>query len=297
MNLQTDVGKATVKQVCEVFSLSRQAYYAAKRPARDVVTAKREPKATPKEPAWASAASVLAAILVIVESHAAWGVRKVWATLRRAPYSLLVSRKRVYALMKAHGLTLAPDAPRVVEQRRGQVAVEEPNRLWATDLTTVFTQQNGTVAVVPVIDCGCRSVLALEVTKSQEAPAVLAAVRHALAEEFGDARGVPHGLDLRTDHGPQYTGSDCESLCTDWGITQSMAPVGRPTGNAVAERLIRTMKEECIWLRDWNSLAELRAALLDWLSEYNERRPHQSLEWSTPSERRAERLVEVRAAA
>jgi putative transposase len=76
-----------------------------------------------------------------------------------------------------------------------------------------------------------------------------------------------------------------------------MAPVGRPTGNAVAERLIRTMKEECIWLRDWSSLTELRAALLDWLSEYNERRPHQSLDWSTPSERRAERLVEVRAAA
>ena len=73
--------------------------------------------------------------------------------------------------------------------------------------------------------------------------------------------------------------------------------MGRPTGNAVAERLIRTMKEECIWLRDWNSLAELRAALLVWLSEYNERRPHQSLAWSTPSERRAERLVEVRAAA
>jgi hypothetical protein len=71
MNLQTDVGKATVKQVCAVFGLSRQAYYAAKRSAREVVTAKRAPKAAPREPAWASAASVLATILVIVESHAA----------------------------------------------------------------------------------------------------------------------------------------------------------------------------------------------------------------------------------
>lgn|GEM_PF-4302282 len=51
MNLQTDVGKATVKQVCGVFGLSRQAYYAAKRPTGDVAKPLRETNAAPREPA------------------------------------------------------------------------------------------------------------------------------------------------------------------------------------------------------------------------------------------------------
>ena len=183
------------------------------------------------------------------------------------------------------------------EPRRGRVAVEEPNRLWGTDFTTVFTKQDGLVAVVPVIDCGCRTMLALEVTKSQEAPAILAGVRVALAEQFGAPECVPDELDLRSDHGPQYTGADCRAMCQEWGISHSFAPVARPTGNAVSERVIRTMKEECIWLRDWESAAELRAALGDWKREYNERRPHQSLKWSTPAERRIDRLGDLARAA
>ena len=102
--------------------------------------------------------------------------------------------------------------------------------------------------------------------------------------------GVPDGFEMRTDHGPQYTGETCAEFSKDWKVNHTFAPVGRPTGNAVAERVIRTIKEECIWLRDWVSLKELEAALTVWQSEYNERRPHQSLHWSTPSERRQERL-------
>jgi hypothetical protein len=60
----------------------------------------------------------------------------------------------------------------------------------------------------------------------------------------------PSPQELRTDHGPQYTAEDCVDLCRAWRLDHTFAPVGRPTGNSVAERLIRTMKEECIWLRD-----------------------------------------------
>ena len=92
------------------------------------------------------------------------------------------------------------------------------------------------------------------------------------------------------DHGPQYTGADCEALVRRWGLLHTYAPVGRPTGNAVVERFIRTMKEEVVWLRDWESAEELRAALLAWLERYNQARPHQALGWKTPAAYRAERL-------
>jgi len=50
------------------------------------------------------------------------------------------------------------------------------------------------------------------------------------------------------------------------------------------------MKEKVVWLRDWDSLDELRKALLAWMVRYNTRRPHQALGWLTPAEYRAQHL-------
>jgi putative transposase len=171
--------------------------------------------------------------------------------------------------------------------------VPEPNRRIAADFTTVRTKLDGVVTVVPTIDCGCRSVLGMEVTKDQQAPAILASVDQALREAFGQPSNVPLDLELRSDHGPQYTGADCAELVRKWGLLHTFAPVGRLTGNAVVERFIRTMKEEVIWLRDWNTAAELREALSAWLVKYHTRRPHQSLGWMTPSEYRAAHLLKL----
>ncbi len=56
---------------------------------------------------------------------------------------------------------------------------------------------------------------------------------------------------------------------------------------AVVERFIRTLEEELIWLRDWDSADELRAAIATWLHHYLHHRPHQALNWQTPIERLA----------
>jgi len=273
-----------VKLLCATFGVSRQAYYAAKKTpsqARNVVQ-------LPARPDVAPTAKVLEKMELIIKENPAWGVRKVWATLRRE-HGLKVSKKRVWAIMKAHGLVLARDSE-PGEPTRGHVAVPQPNRRLAADFTTVWTKVDGVVAVVPTIDCGCRSVLGLVVTKDQQAPAILASIEEALLETFGSPDRVPLELELRSDHGPQYTGADCAELVQRWGLVHTFAPVGRPTGNAVVERFIRTLKEEVIWLRDWNSAAELREAVSTWLVKYHTRRAHQSLGWMAPSEYRAAHL-------
>jgi putative transposase len=73
-------------------------------------------------------------------------------------------------------------------------------------------------------------------------------------------------------------------------LEHTLAPVGTPTGNAVAERTIRTLKEECLWLSDFDSLQQLQAALAQWQHDFNHQRPHQALHWQTPAERRAQHL-------
>jgi len=295
LSRQTDVGAAPVALVCELFDLSRSAYYAElDRQKRQCVLPFEPPARKRGAASRAPTEQVLAAIREIIADQRAWGVRKVWATLRRPPEKggkgLTVSRRRVHALMKAHGLVLARDTEPGEPTRVGSVAVPEPNRRFGTDLTTVWTKRDGVVAIVPTLDYGCRSALSLIVTKDQHGPEILASLEAALEAAFGAPGNVPQGVDVRTDHGPQFTSGDCEALCDAWGVEQTFAPVGRPTGNAVVERFIRTMKEEVVWLRDWETADELRTALEKWVTHYNTRRPHQALGWLTPAEYRAERL-------
>ena len=282
MSRTTSRGPVSVELLCETFQVSRQAYYAARqRPA----AAPRRRAAPPGD--FTPAPQAIEAIRRVCGAQSAWGVRKVWASLRRE--KLVVSRRRVWGLMATLGLLQRPVELRD-EARRGRAAVPNSNRRWAIDLTTVRTRTDGLVAVVPVIDCGDRTLLACDVTKSQESLAVLTPIARALRDAFGDAAGVPEGLELRSDHGSQYTGSDCQDFCRTWRLTHTFAPVSRPTGNAVAERVILTLKLELIWARDWASADELRQAVTTWMQTYNTERPHQALGWDTPLERRTQNL-------
>ena len=128
-------------QACAVFGISREAYYAARRP--PVSRDGGEPLPLPATAGVAaprsgrpgvSAAALEEGIRAVVQANPAWGVRKVWATLRRAPHGLHVGKRRVWAMMRALGLTLPADGPREAEPRRGHVAVQEPNRRWATEI-------------------------------------------------------------------------------------------------------------------------------------------------------------------
>lgn len=316
MSPLTDAGEATVKQMCEVFQMPRSTYYASLNSAlprahrarlrlvsggldtADETAQPAEVAPVPQPHADPSAdcrgvpvEQLRAAIAKLVTDHRAWGYRKIWATLRRPPYELKVGQRRVYALMRDMGLLLPPDRVHEPDPPRGHVTVPDSNRRFATDFTTVYTRDDGVCAVALVVDSGDRAVLALEATRSQEAPPILRPVEQALEAAFGDPRVVPEGVELRSDHGPQYTGADCRLLCSRWGLIHTFAPVGRPTGNALAERTIRTMKEECIWLHDFANLSELKAALALWCHAFNHERPHQALAWSTPAERRAANLA------
>lgn len=279
--------KVKVAKVCRVFGISRQAYYEAGRPVEGS-PASTAPRREPMT--WTPTPELDAAILRAVKAHPQWGCHKVWALLRTETYGgLRCGKNRVWKRMAALG-KLFESPCRQADEPRGTVAVADSNRLWATDMTTVYTQEDGLVAVMPVIDCGDRVLLSLRVDKSQESWSLLDPVREALVEEFAAPQGVPEALGLRTDHGPQYTGEDCREMCRHWSLDHTFAPVGRPTGNAVAERLIKTMKVEVVWTRDWRSAQELREALEAWMRVYNTVRPHQALGWQTPAQRRAKNL-------
>ena len=282
MSLRTSAGIAQVHHLSQAFGLSRAALYKAA----------GAPEPAPcRRPTVAPAITddrLLAAIRELTTKHPGLGYRKIWALLQGA--GKRVGRRRVWAMMHAAGLTFPPFARRG-EPRRGTVVAEYPNRRWSSDMTTTWTRKDGWVAITPVIDNGCRSLFAIGVTKAQDAPAILAPTELALNEAFGTPDAVPDGLEYRTDHGSVFTGGDCAALCTTWRLDHTFSPVGRPTGNAVAERVIQTMKIELLWTRDWEDLDEVRAALEAWRQFYNHERPHEALGWQTPAERRAQHIA------
>lgn len=283
MSRTTDAGEATVTAMCALFGVSRQAWYAARKAPAEAAAERRRgrPRSVP-------APELLAGIREILADHPAWGHRKVWAMLRRRGVG--ASRRRIAELMRAHGEMQEAHAPRSTPRRPGHVVVPEPNRRFATDLTTVWTRRDGLVAVVLTVDCGCRSVLDVAATKSQASGPVLDCVERALEAAFGSPEGVPYGMELRFDHGPQYTGHDAAALAKRWGIVHTFAPVGRPTGNAVAERTIQTMKVECLWRSEFEDVGAVQTALDAWRTSFNEERPHQALGWRTPAEVRERKL-------
>jgi len=107
-------------------------------------------------------------------------------------------------------------------------------------------------------------VLDVTVTKAQTSTAILASAGRAMEAAFGSSDAVPDGVGLRSDHDRPTTGHAAYALARAWGVRQTFAPVGRPTGNAVAEWTIRTMREECVWLADWPDAEALAGALRAW---------------------------------
>ena len=83
-------------------------------------------------------------------------------------------------------------------------------------------------------------------------------------------RAPAQGLSVRHDHGSQYMSHDFQREIAWLGAASSPAFVRAPEGNGCAERFIRTLKENLLWVRTFQTVEELRLALLEFRQTYNE---------------------------
>ena len=95
---------------------------------------------------------------------------------------------------------------------------------------------------------------------------------------------------LRHDHGPNYMSDDFQSEIAFLGIEASPSFVRQPEGNGVAERFIRTLKENLLWVRHFETIEALRLALLDFAATYNATWLRERHGYKTPNQIRAEQL-------
>ncbi len=140
-----------------------------------------------------------------------------------------------------------------------------------TDPTSTVTVQDGSVTVFIGVDHCTLEGIGIHAAKRATRLEALEPIRQGVRQQFGAvSAGTATGLQVRHDHGSQYMSDDFQTELRFLGVTSSPAFVRAPEGNGVAERFIRTLKEQLLWVRTFQTVEELRLALHDWLRLYNE---------------------------
>jgi putative transposase len=154
------------------------------------------------------------------------------------------------------------------------LAVGRPDQVWAMDITYI-PMARGFVYLAVVLDWFSRRVLAWRVSIDMAVDFCLEAVEEAISRH-----GTPDIFN--TDQGSQFTSGAFTSMLADNGIAISMDGKGAWRDNVFVERLWRSVKYEEVYLRAYDSVGQARASLGRYLDFYNGKRPHSSLDASTP---------------
>ncbi len=196
-----------------------------------------------------------------------------------------VGRLHVATLMKRMGIEALYRKPNTSKPAPGHkiypyllrgLPIIRPNQVWAMDITYI-PMARGFIYLAAVLDWFTRRVLAWRVSNTLEADFCIEAVEEALAKH-----GKPEIFN--TDQGSQFTSTDFIKVLATNDIKISMDGKGAWRDNVFVERLWRTIKYEEVYLQAYASVPQARASIGRYLSFYNTRRPHSSLDGRTPDQ-------------
>ena len=153
------------------------------------------------------------------------------------------------------------------------IELVRPCQVFSTDITYLRLER-GFAYLVASIDWYSRFVLDWQLSINMEAGFCIETLERVLMQTRCEI--------FNTDQGSQFTSQGFTDLLNAHAIQISMDGKGRWADNVFVERLWRSVKYECTYLREWESVSVLRDALRDYFQFYNYERPHQSLGGLTP---------------
>lgn len=235
--------------------------------------------------------AIVSRIRELKADHPFWGYRRVWATLRFTD-KLVITPKRVLRLMRLHQLLVtAETAHKATRTTRPKPQATAPLQWWGIDMTKVMTQ-TGWAYVVIVLDWFDKRIVGHYAGDQATSADWLSALDMAINREFPE--GIEgHALHLMSDNGSQPTSVRFMQACGQLGIQQAFTSYNNPKGNADTERMMRTLKEELFWLREWANPAEVAQALDVWVPGYHETYRHSTLGYKTPNEFKREHSLKT----
>lgn len=212
-----------------------------------------------------------------------YGYRKIKAVLVREGY--VINHKKVQRLMQEMDLQAIYQKPKLSQVNKehliypyllDKLTITRANQVWATDLTYIKMPE-GFIYLLAIIDLHSRFIVAANVSTSMEAIYAIETIEAAIASY--DPPEI-----FNTDQGSQFTSIGWVNSLLTHNIRISMDGKGRCFDNIYIERFWRTIKYEEVYLKSYETVSEARSALMNFISFYNYERPHQGLNYKTPSE-------------
>ncbi len=216
----------------------------------------------------------------VAEERITYGYRRVWAVLRRQR-GVFINRKRVRRILKAEGLQREVHFPRPRLASNGSQSAEHPNERWFSDITYLDTTDYGLVGLTVVEDACTREVLAWSLLPSCGAADVFQVLEAAVLKRF-PMSGRATGVSLRTDGGSQYQSTYFQEKARQLGVRVEAYRKCRPEDGGMIESFNGHWKIDYPWTMEPMTLAETVRRTRTWVADYNEARPHSSLDYLTP---------------
>lgn len=199
------------------------------------------------------------------------GAERVRRSLQRQGLRPVYKRPYRITTDSAHRL---PVAPNLLERRFDGWS---PNRAWVSDITFVATGE-GWLYLAAVLDLASRRIVGWSMSARIDAALVCQALRSACLQ-----RRPPAGLIIHSDQGVQYASRAHCTLAASWGMAVSMSRRANAWDNAPMESFFKTLKVERIYQTRYETRAQARLDIVDWIEGYyNRQRLHSSIGYCVP---------------
>lgn len=229
-------------------------------------------------------------IRLVIADLPSYGYRRVWGRLRsdrESRHEAPVNAKRVYRVMRVHGLLLQrrPLRPSIQRRHDGKVAVPKSNQRWCSDGFEFRCDNGEPLRVTFALDCCDREAMSWAATTGGHSGDIVRDVMLAAVENrFGNVPKAPTEIEWLTDNGSGYIADKTRSFASDIGLKPLTTPVCSPQSNGMAESFVKTMKRDYVAFMPKPDAATAVRNLAVAFEHYNEKHPHSALKYRSPRE-------------
>lgn len=205
-----------------------------------------------------------------------WGVRRLIILLRRDGWE--DNHKRIERIYREEGLQVPKRKKRKTAYKRKEkpAAPTRMNDRWSMDFVHDVTAEGRKIRALNVVDDCTRECLWIEVDTSLGGERVTRVLDSLL-----DLRGKPERLVM--DNGPEFTSHRLDQWAYENGVLLDFIEPGKPQQNGYVESFNGKFRDECLNEHWFQNVAEAQEIIEEWRVDYNEQRPHSSLNYMAPA--------------
>lgn len=234
-------------------------------------------------------AELVAEIKALIAGQPTYGYRRIHALLQRQRREQAVSAvnvKRVYRVMKAHGLLLERHTGNGEERRHdGRVAVDRSDTRWCSDGFEIGCDNGQKVRIAFTLDCCDREAISwVATTGAINSSDIRDLMVESVERRFGLVNKLPNPIEWLSDNGSPYTAGETRALARNIGLVPRTTPIESPQSNGMAEAFVKTVKRDYARVSAKPDAASVLRQLDSWFEHYNNVHPHKALRYRSPRE-------------